>query len=448
MKSNVKLTKSLRLSDIVFIGLAWMTPMVYFTVFGISFETSGGMITQAYLLAFVAIFFTACNYGIMSRTFPTSGSAYTYVAKSMHPNLGFVVGWAVLLDYFFSPLIASLSFGIYLNAQFPSVPVYIWITLLNVAITVINIMGIKISANISKIFVWIQILFILLFSAFLIRNLNGGMNVFQPFQTDAPFSAVLAGSALICFCFLGFDAITTMSEEAIDAKRTIPKAVIVMISIALIVYFIPSYLTQLVFPNVTFSNADTAGFEIVKMAGGAFLSAVFITVLILATFTQGLTSLTSVSRLLYVMGRDSVLPKRFFGYLHPKYKTPVINIAIGAIFSMLAIVISLESAVKFVSFGALTAFTFVNLSVIFQKFIKEKKRSPRQTVLYLIFPLIGAAFIGWLLTLLDLDALMMGGIWLVFGIGYYLIRKKRIGAGEEHSAIAEENSPIPNPVEL
>ncbi|MGO4270859.1 APC family permease, partial [Paenibacillus sp. TAF58] len=421
----VTLRKSLNLSQVVYMGLAWMTPMIYFSIYGIAYENAHGMLTQAYLLAFVAIFFTAYSYGVMSKSFPTSGSAYTYTKKSIHPYFGFLVGWALLLDYFFSPIIACLTFGIYLHAQFPSIPAYVWIIGLNIVLGIVNMIGIKFSANISKLFVWIQILFIAVFCVFLFRNITGDVHPLQPFlQTEVPFSAILAGASMICFSFLGFDTVTTMSEETKNSEKTIPRAIMIIIIAASILYLVPSFLTQLVYPHLTFVNIDSAGFEIVKLVGGAALSSVFITVLILAIFTQGLSSVTSVSRLLYVMGRDSVLPKRVFGSLHPKYNTPVTNIAIVSVVSLLALVISLDHAVKFVNFGALTAFFFVNISVIAQKYIKDKQRSPKMTFLYLILPLIGASFIGYLLSLLDKDALWMGGIWLLAGIVYHLIRKR------------------------
>ncbi|WP_171684525.1 APC family permease [Paenibacillus planticolens] len=444
MTNEVSLRKSLSLYQVVYMGLAWMTPMIYFSIYGIAYENAHGMLAQAYLLAFIAIFFTAYSYGVMSKTFPTSGSAYTYTQKSIHPYLGFLVGWALLLDYFFSPIIACLTFGIYLHAQFPSIPAYVWIIGLNIVLGAVNMIGIKFSANISKLFVWIQILFIAVFCFFLARNLTGDVHPMGLFiQNDVPFSAILAGASMICFSFLGFDTVTTMSEETVNAKKTIPRAIMIIIVTASILYLVPSVLTQLIYPHLTLVNVDSAGFEIVKLVGGAALSSVFITVLILAIFTQGLSSVTSVSRLLYVMGRDSILPKRVFAFLHPKFNTPVINIAIVSCVSLLALAISLDSAVKFVNFGALTAFFFVNISVIAQKYIKEKQRSVKHTFLYLALPLAGAGFIGYLLSLLDLDALWMGGVWLIIGIMYHLIWKKvSSGAGTVLAPMSIPHKPM------
>ncbi|WP_114380219.1 APC family permease [Paenibacillus prosopidis] len=441
MKQEVTLRQSLTLVQVVALGLAWMTPMIYFSVFGIAYDASKGMITEAYSLSVIAIFFTAYSYSIMAKIFPGSGSSYTYVKQSMHPIPGFTVGWAILLDYLFSPIIACLTFGIYLNAQFPAVPAYVWIVLLNIVLAIVNIAGIKFSASLSKIFVLFQIVFIAIFCIYLIRGFNGFEEVVQPFSNlDVGLPTILAGASIICFSFLGFDTVSTLAEETINAKKTIPRAIMLIILIASILYVVTSYLIQMSYPAMSFANLDSAGFELMKMAGGATLGAIFTTVLIFAIFTQGLTSVTSVSRLLYVLGRDSILPKKFFGAIHPKYRTPANNIVLVSIISLLSLTISLDMAVKFVSFGALTSFAFVNVSVIAECYIKRKMRSWNQTIQYLIFPLAGATFIIWLITLMDTNALMLGSIWLAAGLGYYLYRTKVSSAFRTRGSLLEGTS--------
>lgn len=152
MNNTITLKRDLSLSHVVTMGLAWMSPMIFFTSFGVLHDSSGGMLLAAYALAFIAILFTATSYGQMARAFPVSGSAYTYVSKAMNPFLGFLVGWAILLDYLFSCIVAVLMFGVNLNAQFPSVPSSIWIILLTLIVMIINVIGIKPLANISKLF--------------------------------------------------------------------------------------------------------------------------------------------------------------------------------------------------------------------------------------------------------------------------------------------------------
>ncbi|MFD1954194.1 APC family permease [Paenibacillus thailandensis] len=428
MKPEIQLNRTLSLAQVVFLGLAWMTPMIYFTTYGVAFETSRGMLTQAYALAFCAIFFTALSYGAMARRFPTSGSSYTYAGKAIHPKAGFLVGWSVLMDYLFSPLIAYLMFGIFMHAQFPSVPAAVWIVLINLVLTAVSALGIKFSAALSKTFVLLQIVFIGFFCAILAKRLiDGGIpgNPLEPFlQTEVPLSVLLAGASIICFSFLGFDSVTTMSEETVNAGKTVPKAILLIILIASVIYLTTSYITQLAFPGLQLPATDDAAFELMKLVGGAGLSALFITVLVFAIFTQGLASLTTVTRLLYVMGRDSELPKRTFGYLHPKFKTPLFNIAVVNGFALLALVIPLDMALTFINFGALTAFFFVNLSVIAQLYIRDRKRSAADTIRYLLFPLVGAFIVGWLLSLLDGHALMTGLAWIIAGAAYKIWRSK------------------------
>ncbi|WP_308634234.1 APC family permease [Paenibacillus silvisoli] len=428
MNEQAKLAPTLSLFQIVFLGLAWMTPMIYFSIYGIAYEASGGMLTQAYLTAFVAILFTAYSYSRMAKAHATSGSAYSYVKKAVHPYAGFLVGWALLLDYLFSPIIACLTFGIYMHAQFPAVPAYAWIIGINLLITAVNIRGASFSANVSKWFVLLQMGFIALFCLLLARSLSSVSHPLAPLtQTEIPFTTILTSASIICFSFLGFDAITTMSEETKNGGKTIPRAIAIIIGIAIVLYVAPSYLTQLAYPHsIAFLDIDSAGLEIAKLVGGALLGTIFITVLMFAIFTQGISSVSSVSRLLYVMGRESVLPKRFFAYVHPKLLTPVVNILTVGMVSLLALVIQLDTAVKFVNFGALTAFFFVNLSVIGQFYIKERRRSVRGTIAYFVIPAAGACVIGYLFLLLSKDALVMGLIWLIIGIAYQAYRNLRI----------------------
>ena len=431
MNGSTTLVKSLKLHQVVFMGLAWMTPMIFFTVYGVAHEAADGMMAAAYLTAFIAIFFTAYSYSRMVKAYPIAGSAYTYTKKAINSKAGFLVGWALLMDYIFSPIIAILTFGIFMNTEFPAVPVFVWIIIMNVLLAVVNIVGIKSAARISGISVLVQIGFILLFCILIVKDILNGetgahslFSITPFFSGDTAFSSVFSGAALICFCFLGFDAVTTMAEETIDAKKTVPKAIFLIILIAISMYMAISYLTQIAYPDFAFANPDNAAYSLVQLVGGNLLSSLFIMVLIIATFTQGVSSVTSVSRFLYALGRESVLPKKLFTTLHPKYKTPVANILFIATISLSAVFINLDTAVMFVSFGALTAFIFVNLSVIAHYYIKMKKRSPKDTFLYLIFPLIGAVFISWLLTLLDKHTLTIGISWVVAGFIYLFIKTK------------------------
>ncbi|GAK39063.1 amino acid permease [Paenibacillus sp. TCA20] len=428
MSETITLKRDLSLAHVVTMGLAWMSPMIFFTSFGVLHEGSGGMLLAAYVLAFAAILFTAASYGQMARAFPVSGSAYTYVSKAMNPFMGFIVGWVILLDYLFSCIVAVLMFGINLHAQFPTVPSYAWIILLTIVVMTINIIGIKTSANINKIFVMMQILFIASFCAFLAykavtEGFTAGLNPLSS-TSGVSFSSILAGASLVCFSFLGFDSITTMAEETKDPKKTIPRAIMIIVIAAGIMYFVTAYLIQQLYPSLTFSHIDAAGFELMQMIGGGLLASIFTFVIIFSILAQGMASMTTVSRLLLVMGRSSLLPSKFSS-IHPKFRTPVFNIVLVSTISLFAIFIRLETAIMFVSFGALTAFLFVNLSVIFHYIIRNKQREPKDLVFRLAFPLIGAGFVFYLITLLELSSLLLGTSWIVLGLILYTINRAR-----------------------
>lgn len=430
LTEKATLRRSLTLLQVVFLGLAWNNPMVFFNTYGIAAETSKGVLAGAYVIAFMAILFTAVSYGKMAKAHPIAGSAYTYTQRSMNSETGFMVGWTILLDYLLTPMITCLMSAVFLSAEFPSIPFSFWIIILNIGITIISLIGINFSANTSKIFVIAQVLFIVVFAILTIKSVLGGMGA-GTLVSDHPFvnsnvsvSVIFAGASLLCFSFLGFDSVTTLSEETINPEKTIPKAIFLMMLIIGIIYIGSSYLAQIVFPGFHFKNTDSAALELVKMIGGNLFSSLFITVMIIGNFTSGVSSVTSVSRVLYVMGRDSVLPKKIFGYIHPRFRTPSTSILVVSFISLLGIVLSLDTAITFINFGALIAFTFVNLSVIAHYYVRNHKRSFAETIHYLIFPLIGAGFIMWLWSYLNIHALILGISWMAIGFVYLLFLTK------------------------
>lgn len=424
MNEEVRLNRTLSLFQVVMLGLAWMTPMVVFVTYGEVSEITKGMQSSAYLIAFCVILFTAYSYRVMAKVFPISGSAYSFTQKSINPQFGFLVGWVLLLDYALTPLIASLIFGIYLNAQFPDIPTYTWILLMIAAVTVVNIFGVKLSANTSILLVVFQVLFLMIFCIFCIRDILGGMGQGSLISV-LPFANhhgtvvdVITGASILCFSFLGFDSVTTLSEETKNSQRNIPKAIWILLAITGILYVSVSYLVQLVHPSFAFKNPDSASLELARVIGGDLLASIFIAATIVGQFTAGISSTASISRILYVMGRDGVLPKQVFGYIHPKFRTPVVNIVLVGMIALLGIILNLSTVISFINFGALTAFLFVNISVISQFYVRNKKRSFADSIRYLLLTLIGAGFIIWLWSYANKNSLILGFSWTFLGVLY------------------------------
>jgi putrescine importer len=245
------------------------------------------------------------------------------------------------------------------------------------------------------------------------------------FHSNIHFGAILTGATVVCFSFIGFDAVTMYAEEAIDQK-IMTKAIMLTVFIGGAIFFVAGYFAQALFPDVShFKNTDDTLPEIGLYVGGTIFKLIFISGALAATIASGLASHSSVSRLLYVMGRNGVLPKKLFGYVHPKYRTPAFNVILVGVISLLAITPSLELVSSFINFGALIAFTFVNLSVIAHFVFRHKRfKTVKDIFSYLIMPLLGAGSTGILWSNLQKDALIGGIIWAVIGLAYLLVQIK------------------------
>ncbi len=269
--------------------------------------------------------FTAISYGKLVRQFPTAGSAYTYAQRAINPHVGFMVGWSSLLDYLFLPMINALLAKIYLTALFPEVAPWVWVVMFVLIMTLINIKSVNLVANFNTVFVLVQLAIIVVFIGLVIHGLNNGEGTAtvlstQPFFSEhAHLSAMVAGATILCFSFLGFDAVTTLSEETRDAGRVIPRAIFLTALYGGVIFITVSYFLQSYFPtNVRFKEPDAALPEIALYVGGKLFQSIFLCATFINTLASGLASQASVSRLLYVMGRDNVLPERIFGFVHPE----------------------------------------------------------------------------------------------------------------------------------
>lgn len=435
MNTDTQLKRSITLLPAVLFGLAFMSLTTVFSTFGIASQESHGMIVGSYILAFIVMMFTAYSYGQMSKAYPVAGAAYTYVQRAISPNLGFLVGWSILMDYLFTPMVNFLLFRIYFSRAFPSVPGYIWVIIMVVIVGIVNIKGVKLATSINKIIISSSIMFLAFFCILCIKTILGGegtgtLLTTEPiFNPEESFSLIVAGAAILCFSFLGFDSVSTLSEEAVNPRKTIPRAIFFTTFIAGLIYICVSYITYNIWPDYTsFKDPSGAAYDIIELVGGNLLAALFLVIKVIGFFASAVAAQASTSRVLFAMGRDGQLPKKFFGQLHPKFNTPVNNILLISVFSLSALFLSLELVASFINFGAFLAFTCVNISVINYYFIRGKMRGERRTLkgtlLHLIIPLIGAILDIWMLINLDGYSKLLGGIWLALGIIYLAFRTK------------------------
>ncbi len=421
-----RLQRTLSLGSVVLFGIAYMTPIIVLGTFGILAQSTAGMVPAAYLAALVAMFFTAMSYGHMAAAFPVAGSAYSYVRKAISPKLGFIAGWAVLLDYLFLPMAIWLIGAAYLASAFPSIPQWIWVLAFIGITSAINIIGLKLANGINALLMLVQFLVLVAFVALCVHYIGGDASTplwsIKPFfNGDMQMPLIMSGAAIACYSFLGFDAVSTLTEETRDPRRTIPRAIMLISLIGGLIFVGVSYFVQIAHPSFQFDNVDSAAYEIARNIGGDLFVSIFLIGLIVGQFASGLSAQASGSRLLFAMGRDGVLPKSFFGTLHERFGTPVNSILLCAVVALLALKLDVTTSTSFINFGAFLAFSLVNLSVIFHYWIGGEKKGLRELVLFLVFPFIGLVADLWLMVSLDHLAVYLGLSWLAIGVVYLAV---------------------------
>lgn len=429
------LKRSLGLWAIVGLGLGYMTPTVVFDTFGMVARDTNNVVPLAYLVALIVMIFTAISYGKMSAAIPSAGSAYTYVRESIHPNVGFMVGWTSLIDYMLLPMVNCLIIRSYLEAVFPSVPGWIWVVIYCALTTGIIYLTMRGTSNVNMILLVFSVVVMAVFVVMVWAQLAGGEGVgtvasMQPFFHDGvTMGAVLMGATIVCFSFIGFDAVTMYVEEA-KTPKIVPRALILTVLLGGAIFLIAGYFTQLRFPdwNVFAPGGDMQFVEdstlplIGDSVGGPVLMAVLTAAGFCATLASGLASHASVSRMLLVMGRNNVLPKKFFGYINPTTHTPTFNIVLTGVVCLTAVVFTLEMIAAFINFGALIAFSFVNISVFAWFAIRKgRRKTPGDIFNFIVLPAIGVAMTGILWANLHADALIGGLVWAVIGFVYLMV---------------------------
>lgn len=415
----------------IIFGVSLMAPVAIFGTYGVATEISDGMLPTAYLIAFLVMLITAYSYGRMVKVLPTSGSAYGYVQKAVHPYAGFLVGWTLLLDYAFVPMLSVLFLGLALHDMLPAVPSVGWVAVLVAFSTLLNIRGMQTTIKVNRVIVGLQFLLIAVFLGLC------AYKIFHPALSAPPSSAplfpnhsgvlhsVIAGTALVCQSFLGFDAVTTITDESVEPQRTIPRTLIIVTVLMGALYFFIAYLGGLAFRGGSFSSTDTAALELMNFLGGAAFENLFMVVSAASIFVLVVSQQAGISRLLFVMGQDRVVPQRLFGHLHKRHMTPVGGIIFIGIFTVVvSSLVDLVTLASFINFGAFIAFAFVNISVIAHYYVKAGQRSVRTTLMYFLIPLAGVVCNLWLLANLKSQALIVGGAWVAAGLAYLAVKTR------------------------
>ncbi|AYD40914.1 amino acid permease [Clostridium fermenticellae] len=422
-----ELSRVLKTKDLVIYGLIIMVPIAPFGIYGIVNDAASGMAALAYLIGMLAMLFTAFSYAKMSEAIPIAGSVYCYVSKGLSPTVGFFAGWAILLDYAFIPALLYLLSGAALHDMMPSIPIFLWAFIFIICNTLINIRGIEMAARFNKILLVLQLIiltyFIICGGIGIAHGINGAEFSVKPlFNSKFGLSAVMPGVAICVLSYLGFDGISTLAEENQDGAKTIGRATIIALMVSGIIFVIQCWVAGMAYPDWhAFKDPNTSFYVIAFSVGGKALKLTCeIGITIALGFACALSFQTAVSRVLFSMARDELMPK-VFSKVHPKFKTPyvatifvaVIAVVVCSVFSEMIDILSC-----LVNFGALTSFAILHVTVVNYFVFRTKKYNFFQ---HIVLPSVGFIIIVYVWMHLANISKIIGLMWLTIGAVYYLV---------------------------
>ena len=428
-----RLRRVLTLWDLIFYGIVLIQPIAPVPLFGVVQALSRGHIVDTILLAMFAMVITAFSYGRMAALYPAAGSAYTYVGRGLNPHLGFLAGWAMFLDYLLQPIINAVWFSVAIHRLVPQIPYVLAVALFVGAVTFLNLRGVRATARTNQLLLGFMFIVIGAFLILAVRFLFfsqgwGGIFSVEPFYNPRTFSLPTIGSAtsVAALTYIGFDGVTTLAEDVENPRRNVLLATVLVCVLTGIFGGLEVYLGQRVWPDYhTFPNLETAFWDVCRRVGGVVLFGGMTAVTILACFGSGLTGALGAARLLFGMGRDNVLPKKFFGHLDPKRNTPSYNLfMIGGLAFLAALTINYEQAAELLNFGAFLAFMGVNLATFRQYYLVGQPGRKRRWFSDAALPLLGFAFCLWIWWGLRAPAKIAGGAWFAVGLTYLGIKTR------------------------
>jgi amino acid transporter len=426
-----QLDRALSLGDLIVYGMIFMVPIAPFAVFGFVWQDARGMVALAYLIGLTGMLFTALSYGTMSRAFPLAGSVYAYVQRGLHEFAGFLAGWLILLDYILVPALLYLFSAAALQPLLPQVPAWAWLAGFVSFNAAANLLGVRVTARLYQALLALELLTLALFVIFGLTRLYGGAGAgrltLAPLYEARHFSltTVAGATSIAVLSFLGFDGISTLSEESAGARDAVARATLLALVLIGALFILQTWIAADLAQGMRFASAATAFYEIAARAGGRALGLTAILAVVISFgIANAMAAQAAVSRVLFAMARDRKLPAAL-ATVHPRFKTPYISTLLVAGVSLLVGLLfthRIDDLSRVVNFGALTSFALLHLAVAWHHFIRQRTGA---WLRHLLFPLAGFAVILYVLYGMDRTAKVLGGCWVAAGILYYLILARR-----------------------
>lgn len=421
------LKRILSRGDLVLYGLVILTPTAPYPVYGLVQQQTNGHAALAYLVAMTAMLFTAASYGKMSGAFPAAGSTYTYARRALNEHVGFLAGWAMILDYLLIPLVSIIYAALTAQRLIPKIPYNAWAVGFTIALTAVNIPGIRVTARAGGVLMAIMTTCALVFVVLAGHYITTRHGLGALFDLTAVFHRetfalrpLMLGAGVAALSYIGFDAISTLAEDTLKPEKDIAFATVLVCVLQTIICFVTVYLAAIVWPDYkSFPEAETVILDIGRRIGGRWMFGSLTFVLLVAGLASALTGQAGASRLLYGMGRDGVISQRVFAHINTRFSTPTRGIYLMSLLSILGVIfLRFEIAVELLNFGAFAGFILVNLSVIRYFYFQLHHRTGGQFFTNLVFPALGTLVCLYLWMSLSTKAKVAGFIWLAAGAIY------------------------------
>ena len=440
-----ELKRALSPFDLLVYGLVFIVPIAPWSSFGFVFNASNGMVPLVYFVGLVAMAFTALSYATMSAAFPVAGSVYAYAGRGIGENTGFLAGWALLLDYLLLPTLIYVICAASVHAIYPQVPKALLVTAFLGFNTAINLFGVESTARLSVVLLVSQLILLALFMTLcvlaVLHGVNGAHWTIKPLYDAHRVtpSLIFGALSLAVLSFLGFDAISTLTEEAKGGAKAVGWATMLSLLLAAGLFILQTWLASLVvLDRASFKPGDettTAFLVVAKLIGGEwFRFVVSIVGVLLSGLAGALTAQAATARLVYSMARDGMLP-RALAHVGAKRQAPDRAILLVAIITLalgVVMVDQIELLTSMVNFGALTGFLALHVSVVWHFMARQRSRD---WIRHLVVPTLGFLIVGYVLVNAELNAKIAGACWMTVGIVALLLVRR---LGKRPSALLNE----------
>jgi amino acid transporter len=439
-----RLSRALTFRDLLVYGLLFIGPLAPVGVFGVLDARTNGAVALVYLLATIAMAFTAWSYAEMSRVVPHAGSVFAYATEGLGAAPGFLAGWMAMLDYLLIPSVAYLFSGIALHALVPAVPAWVFTVLAFLVTTALNVMGVRLAARVGTavLLAEIAVLFVFLVFGALALGENGPARPWtSPFIGLGPMrpDVIVGAVSVAVLSYLGFDAIAGFAEENAGDPRDVGRAIIFCLGAAGLAFVAQTWMAATlarVDPSELAARPErqgTAFYDVTRAAIAPWLGRLLAITKAIGPAFAAMTGQAAAARLLFGMARDGRLP-RVLAAVDARHGVPRRALGTAAVLTLAVSVVAarrangLDLLVSIVDVGALAAFTLLHGSVV-GYFVLARRQRARPA--HLIAPLLGGLVTLWVIVEASPLAQAIGGGWAVAGVGVYLAQRGAEGRGRE-----------------